>query len=138
MVKTKKDIKREWYIVDAKGQILGRLATKVASTLYGKGKKNFMPNIDMGDYVVLINAKDVKVTGRKMENKIYWRHTGYPGGIRKKTLKEILRTKPEEAVKKAVKGMLPKNKIAREAFKRLRVFAGESHNIKKEMKELKL
>lgn len=137
MDNTKKDIKREWYIIDAKGQVLGRLATKIAKIIYGKNKKNFMPNIDMGDYVVLVNAKDIKVTGRKMENKIYWRHTGYPGGIKKRTFKEVLQTHPEEVIKRAVKGMLPKNKIARESFRRLRVFGGENHNIKIDMKELK-
>ena len=89
-------VKRDWYLVDAKDKVLGRLATKVARVLYGKNKKTFMPNIDMGDYVVIINAKYIKITGKKIDNKVYYRHTGYPGGIKKQTLKELLDQKINE------------------------------------------
>jgi len=134
----KNQVKKEYYLVNAKDHILGRLATKIANVLYGKNKKNFMPNLDMGDYVVIINAKDIKVTGRKIDKKIYNRHTGYPGGLKSETLKEVLEKKPEEVIRRAVKGMLPKNKLAKEALKRLKIYKDENHKDSKEsLKELK-
>lgn len=138
MKKENRQIKRDWYIADAKDQILGRFASKIAGVLYGKSKENFMPNVDQGDYVVVINARDVKVTGRKKENKTYFRHTGYPGGLKKETLKELLEGRPEEVIKRAVRGMLKDNKIAKEALKRLRVYRGAEYlQIKESLKELK-
>lgn len=134
----KNNIKRDWYIIDAKGKVLGRLASKVAQVLYGKGKVNYMPNQDMGDFVIIINAKQVAVTGKKMDNKFYRRHTGYPGGLKEESLRKLLDRKPEEPIIKAIKGMLPKNKLAKEALKRLKVYAsGEYPKIKEELKELK-
>lgn len=129
--------KKDWYIVDAKGQILGRLASKISKVLYGKNKVNFMPNLDMGDYVVVINAKEVKVTGSKLDNKIYYRHTGYPGGIKSETLGKLKERSPEEIIFKAVRGMLPKNKLSRGALKRLRIYKDEEYPQNKDLKELK-
>ena len=132
-------VKRDWYLVDAKDKVLGRLATKVARVLYGKNKKTFMPNIDMGDYVVIINAKYIKITGKKIDNKVYYRHTGYPGGIKKQTLKELLDQNPEEVIRKAVKGMLPKNKLSKGVFKRLKVYKDENHkDTKNKLKALEI
>lgn len=127
------DIKREWHVVDLKGQRLGRIATQIASYLMGKGKAYFVRNLDCGDYVVVINAKDVTVTGRKEEQKKYYRHSGYPGGFRIETLKEKRERKPEDIIMHAVKGMLPQNKLRDKMLTRLRVFAGEEHPYKDKM-----
>lgn len=121
------EIKREWYLVDAKAEILGRLATQIAQLLMGKGKPTFSYHMDGGDYVVVINAKRVRLTGKKAKNKLYQHHTGYPGGIKEITFKELMVKKPTEAVKKAVWGMLPKNKLRKKRIGRLKIFAGEEH-----------
>ncbi|MCL6106800.1 MAG: 50S ribosomal protein L13 [Actinobacteria bacterium] len=120
-------IERKWYIVDAKEQRLGRLATRVADTLRGKNKPDYTPNIDTGDFVIVINADRIAVTGRKMENKIYYRHTGYPGGLKQRTLAEMMARKPEDVIRLAVKGMMPKNRLARAQMKKLKIFTGPEH-----------
>lgn len=124
---TPADINREWHLVDAKGKVLGRLATEVARRLRGKHKPQYTPHIDTGDYVVVINAKAVRVTGNKAANKIYYRHSGYPGGIKSTTFEKLIRAKPERVIEKAVKGMLPKGPLGREMFRKLRVYAGADH-----------
>lgn len=121
------DIKRQWYIVDAKDKVLGRVSTEIAHLLMGKSSPYFVRNLDCGNYVVVINAKDVKVTGNKEEQKNYYRHSGYPGGFRKETLKELRDRRPEEIITRAVKGMLPQNKLRDRMLKRLYVSAGEEH-----------
>ena len=120
-------IERKWYVVDAEGQTLGRLATAVASILRGKNKPTFTPFIDTGDYVIIVNASKIKVTGKKMDQKIYYNHSDYPGGMRETTLKEMMEKKPEEVVRMAVKGMLPKAALGREMIKKLHVYAGPEH-----------
>lgn len=121
-------IERKWYVVDARDQRLGRLATRIADTLRGKNKPEYTPNIDTGDFVVVVNAGRIAVTGRKLEKKIYYRHTGYPGGLRQRTLTEMLDRKPEEVIRLAVKGMMPKNRLGRAQLKKLKVFAGPEHD----------
>lgn len=123
----KPDIDRAWYIVDAKGQILGRLATKIAVKLRGKDKPIFAPHVDCGDYVIVINAKSIAVTGNKLEDKYYYTHSGYPSGLRKKPLKKMMEEKPEEVIKKAVQGMIPRNRLRKEVMAKLKVFAGSEH-----------
>lgn len=123
----KQDIDRKWYIVDAKGKRLGRLATEIAVKLRGKDKPQFAPHVDCGDYVVVINAKDIAVTGNKMEDKYYYRHSGYPGGLRKKPLKQLLEEDPEDVIIRAVRGMIPRNKLRKEVMMKLKVFAGSEH-----------
>lgn len=120
-------IEKSWYIVDAKGQRLGRLATRIADTLRGKNKPEYTPNIDTGDYVVVINAKEIETTGKKMEDKMYYRHSGYPGGLKERTLAEMLEKKPEEVIRLAVKGMMPKNRLANAQLKKLKIYAGADH-----------
>lgn len=122
-----KDIKREWHLVDVKEKILGRLATKVARLLIGKAKPYFVPYLDCGDFVVVINAKKVRVTGKKEEQKIYTRYSGYPGGLKKTVLKELREKSPEEIIRRAVSGMLPKNKLRKKRLKRLYIFADDKH-----------
>jgi large subunit ribosomal protein L13 len=126
VVKTS-EIEREWFVVDAAGQTLGRLASKVAGILRGKHKVTFSPHLDVGDYVVVINADKITVTGRKLDQKMYHRHTGYPGGIRSITLREQLVRHPTFAVKAAIKGMLPKNRLGRRILRKLKVYAGAEH-----------
>ena len=121
------DIQREWFVIDAKDQTLGRLATQVAVLLRGKHKPIFSPHMDVGDYVIVINADKIRVTGRKLDQKIYYRHSGYPGGLRQRTLREQLQRFPERVIEAAVRGMLPKNKLGRKMFKKLKVYAGEKH-----------
>lgn len=121
------DIQREWFVIDAKDQTLGRLATQVAVLLRGKHKPIFSPHMDVGDYVIVINADKIRVTGRKLDQKIYYRHSGYPGGLRQRTLREQLQRFPERVIEAAVRGMLPKNKLGRKMFKKLKVYAGEQH-----------
>ncbi|MCD6407038.1 50S ribosomal protein L13 [Candidatus Aerophobetes bacterium] len=123
----KEEIVRKWYLVDAKDKILGRLATKIARILSGKDKPIYTPHIDTGDFVIVVNARKVRVTGRKEEGKIYYHHSGYPGGLKKETLAELREKKPEEIIKRAVKGMLPKNRLGRKMLKRLKVYPDEDH-----------
>ena len=120
-------IERKWYVVDAEGMTLGRLASGVAAVLRGKNKPIFTPHIDTGDYVVIINADKIKVTGRKLEQKLYYSHSDYVGGFKSTTLKELLDKKPEKVVELAVKGMLPKGPLGRQMYKKLHVYAGAEH-----------
>lgn len=131
------DIKRSWHLIDAKDAILGRISTSIAELLMGKGKPYFVRNLDCGDYVVVINAKDVKVTGKKELKKQYTRYSGYPGGLRRETLKELRGRKPEEVIRHAVSGMLPKNRLHDRMLKRLYVFAGEEHPYQDKIKDKK-
>ncbi|MBI4035493.1 50S ribosomal protein L13 [Candidatus Daviesbacteria bacterium] len=121
-----KDIKREKHTIDAGGKVLGRLATEIAKILMGKNKPSFVPYLDAGDYVVVTNASQVKVTGKKMQDKVYTRHSGYPGGLKVETFDKVLLRKPESIIEHAVKGMLPHNKLGRQMIKKLKVFAGEA------------
>ncbi|WP_367670513.1 50S ribosomal protein L13 [Sodalis-like secondary symbiont of Drepanosiphum platanoidis] len=123
-----KDIIYSWYLIDAKNQILGRLATKIAKYLQGKHKPEYTPNIDTGDYLIIINAKKILLSGNKKNNKIYYHHTGYIGGIKSKKFKEILKKNPEKIIKKAVKKMLPKGPLGRKMYKKLKVYASYKHN----------
>ena len=121
------EIARNWYLVDAEGQTLGRLATRIADTLRGKGKPEYTPHVDTGDFVVVVNAERIQVTGNKLDQKRYYRHSGYPGGIRSRTLREQLDRRPTEVIRKAVKGMLPKNRLAAVQLRKLKVYAGSEH-----------
>ena len=121
------DIERSWYVVDAEGQTLGRLASQIAAVLRGKHKPIYSPSVDAGDFVVVINADKIKVTGRRMDQKMYYRHSGYPGGLREATLKKQLDRHPTRPVELAIKGMLPKNKLGRQMIKKLKVYAGPEH-----------
>ncbi len=121
------DVERKWYLVDAKDKTLGRLATQIAIILMGKHKPNYTPHVDCGDFVVVINADKVRLTGSKWDKKIYYWHTGYLGGIKSRTAKQMLEKKPEFLIYHAVKGMLPKNNLARRMLKKLKVYAGENH-----------
>ena len=120
-------IERKWYVVDAEGQTLGRLASEIAKVLRGKNKAIFTPHIDTGDYVIVINAEKIKVTGKKMDQKIYYRHSDYVGGMKETTLKEMLNKHPERVIEFAVKGMLPKGPLGRQMYKKLFVYAGADH-----------
>lgn len=122
------DIERKWYVVDATGYTLGRLASEVAKVLRGKNKPIFTPHMDCGDYVIVVNAEKIKVTGKKMDQKIYYNHSDYVGGMRETTLAEMLAKKPEKVVELAVKGMLPKGPLGRAMIKKLHVYAGPEHN----------
>jgi large subunit ribosomal protein L13 len=126
-VPKKEQIEKKWWLINAEGKVLGRLATEIAILLRGKRKPEFVDFLDSGDFVVVINAEKVKVTGKKMEQKKYYAHSGYPGGIREKSFMELLENKPEEIIKKAVWGMIPKNKLGRAAYKKLKVYRGSSH-----------
>ena len=121
-------IDRKWYVVDATGCTLGRLASEVAKVLRGKNKPIFTPHMDCGDYVIIVNADKIKVTGKKLDQKIYYRHSDYVGGMKETTLKELLAKKPEDVIKFAVKGMLPKGPLGRQMIKKLHVYAGPEHN----------
>ena len=123
----KGEVERSWYIIDADNKVLGRIATKIAAILRGKHKPVFTPHMDTGDFVVVINAKKVHLTGRKLANKIYYRHTGYPGGLKSMTAEEMLKKKPENIIKLAVQGMLPKNKLGRKQLTKLKVYSGSNH-----------
>lgn len=133
-----KDVKREWHLIDARNQILGRLATSVATTLIGKNKPNYVPYLDMGDYVVVINAGSVKVTGSKGAEKKYYRHSGYPGGLRTETFAELKEKNPERIVEHAIWGMMPKGKLGRQMIKKLHVFPGTRHPFAKQVGEKKI
>jgi large subunit ribosomal protein L13 len=122
-----KEVVQRWYIVDAEGQTLGRLATRVADALRGKRKPEFTPHVDTGDFVVVVNAEKVTVTGSKLEQKRYYRHSGYPGGLRSRTLAEQLERRPTEVIRRAVKGMLPRNRLSRRQITKLKIYAGPEH-----------
>ena len=121
------EVERKWYVVDAEGKTLGRLASEVASILRGKNKPIYTPHVDCGDYVIVINAEKIEVTGKKRKEKIYKRHTGYPGGLRETNFEKLQAKKPEEIIRHAVKGMLPDGKLGRQMFKKLHVYAGAQH-----------
>jgi len=121
------EIARDWYVVDAEGQTLGRLATRLADVLRGKGKAQYTPHVDTGDFVVVVNAEKIAVTGNKLDDKMYYRHSGYPGGLKERTLREQLSRRPEEVLRKAVKGMLPRNRLARQQLTKLKIYAGPEH-----------
>lgn len=121
------EVERKWVIVDAQGQTLGRLASRIATILRGKHKPGYSPSVDCGDYVIVINAEKIHVTGRRMDQKMYYRHSGYPGGLTEINLRDQLAKFPTRPVEAAVKGMLPKNKLGRKMFKKLKVYAGEEH-----------
>ncbi len=136
----KETVERKWYVIDAKDVPLGRVASKAAHILRGKHKATFTPHIDCGDYIIIINAEKVKLTGNKLEDKKYYSHSGYPGGLRERTAKEMVEKYPVEMVEKAVKGMLPKNRLGRQMYKKLFVYAGDTHPHmaqKPEMMEIK-
>jgi large subunit ribosomal protein L13 len=126
-VATPETRQRDWYVVDAEGKTLGRLATQIADTLRGKRKPEYTPHVDTGDFVVVVNAEKVRVTGDKRNAKLYHRHSGYPGGLRTRTLGEMLERRPEEVIRLAVRGMLPRNRLARQQLRKLKVYAGPDH-----------
>ena len=121
------EIQRDWYVVDAEGKTLGRLATEIADTLRGKRKPEYTPHVDTGDFVVVVNAEKVRVTGDKRAAKRYYRHSGYPGGMRSRTLGEMLERRPEQVIRLAVRGMLPRNRLGRKQLTKLKVYAGPDH-----------
>ncbi|MDQ3876658.1 MAG: 50S ribosomal protein L13 [Actinomycetota bacterium] len=121
------ELDRRWYVVDAEGQTLGRLATQIADTLRGKRKPRYTPHVDTGDFVVVVNADKIAVTGKKLDDKVYYRHSGYPGGLKQRTLREELERRPTEVLRRAVKGMLPRNRLARAQLRKLKVYAGPDH-----------
>jgi large subunit ribosomal protein L13 len=126
-VATPQDRERNWLLVDAEGQTLGRLATQIADALRGKRKPVYTPHVDTGDFVVVVNAEKISVTGDKLHEKMYYRHSGYPGGLKSRTLNDMLERRPEEVIRLAVKGMLPKNRLARKQLTKLKVYAGPDH-----------
>ena len=121
------EVTRKWHVVDAKGEVLGRLATHVASILRGKHKPIFTPHVDTGDHVIVVNAQDIRLTGKKLKNKIYHHHTGYPGGLKSISAEHLLQKKPTEVVSKAIRGMLPKTTLGKHMAKKLRVYPGPDH-----------
>jgi large subunit ribosomal protein L13 len=121
------EITREWFLVDAEGKTLGRLATQIADTLRGKRKPEYTPHVDTGDFVVVVNAEKIAVTGNKLDQKRYYRHSGYPGGLRSRTLRDQLERRPTEVLRVAVRGMLPKNRLARQQLTKLKIYAGPEH-----------
>ena len=126
-VATPADRERNWLVVDAAGKTLGRLATQIADLLRGKGKPEYTPHVDTGDFVVVINAEKIAVTGNKLADKRYYRHSGYPGGLRSRTLGDMLERRPEEVIRRAVRGMMPRNRLARKQLTKLKVYAGPDH-----------
>ena len=124
----KEEVQRNWFVVDATDRVLGRVATKIADKIRGKDKPTFTPHTDGGDYVIVINAEKIKVTGSKFNNKIYYRHSLYPGGLKSQTFKELIEKNPERVIEEAVKGMLPKNKLGKSIIKKLKVFQGPNHD----------
>lgn len=121
------DVQHRWYVVDAEGQTLGRLSTRIADTLRGKRKPGYTPHVDTGDFVVVVNAEKIAVTGKKLEQKMYYRHSGYPGGLKVRTLARQLELHPTEVIRLSVRGMLPKNRLARKQLLKLKVYAGPTH-----------
>lgn len=126
-ITTPKDIERQWYVVDAQGQTLGRLASRITPYLNGKNKPIYAPNLDVGDFVIIVNCEKIHVTGKRLDQKLYWRHTGFPGGIKNVSLRELLNKHPERAIKFAIRGMLPKGPLGRQMLKKLKVYAGPEH-----------
>ncbi|MDY0383251.1 MAG: 50S ribosomal protein L13 [Geobacter sp.] len=126
-VAKKEQVTHQWFVVDAENVVLGRLATQIANVLRGKHKPIFTPSVDTGDFVIVLNADKIALTGNKLAGKVYYRHTGFPGGLKEATAGEMLAKKPEEVIRKAVKGMLPKNKLARHMLKKLKVYTGSAH-----------
>jgi large subunit ribosomal protein L13 len=122
-----REVERKWRLIDAERQNLGRLATEIARLLRGKDKPQYTPHVDMGDFVVVVNAEKVAVTGRKAEQKVYYRHSGYPGGLKETSYKEMLERKPTEILRRAVKGMMPKTRLGRQQLKKLKIYAGPEH-----------
>jgi large subunit ribosomal protein L13 len=123
----KAEVKRSWFVVDLEGKVLGRAAAEIARVLRGKHKAIYTPSVDTGDFVVVLNADKVKLTGNKLAAKMYYRHSGYPGGLRSTSAAKMLETKPEELIRKAVKGMLPRNKLGRDMFRKMKVYCGAAH-----------
>jgi len=123
----KEEVKREWYIVDAKDKILGRLASKLAYILQGKHRPDYTPHVDQADFIVVVNAEKIKLTGKKLDQKVYWRHSGYMGGLKLETARKLLERKPEQLIYLAVKRMLPRNRIRKKLLKKLKVYAGPNH-----------
>jgi large subunit ribosomal protein L13 len=121
------EVERKWYVVDAEGQTLGRLATEIAHILRGKNKPQYTPHVDVGDFVVVVNAEKVVVTGKKAEQKVYRRHSGYPGGMKETSYERMLERRPTEILRKAVYGMMPKTRLARQQFRKLKIYAGSEH-----------
>ena len=121
------EVERKWYVVDAGGQTLGRLATEIARILRGKNKPQYTPHVDTGDFVVVVNAEKVVVTGRKAEQKVYRRHSGYPGGLKETSYEQMMERRPTEILRRAVKGMMPKNRLARQQLRKLKIYAGPEH-----------
>ena len=121
------EVERRWYVVDAEGQTLGRLATEIAQILRGKNKPQYTPHVDVGDFVVVINADRVVVTGKKAEQKVYRRHSGYPGGMKETSYERMMERKPTEILRRAVKGMMPRTRLARQQFRKLKIYAGPEH-----------
>jgi len=121
------EVERRWYVVDAEGQTLGRLATEIARLLRGKNKPQYTPHVDTGDFVVVVNAEKVVVTGKKAEQKVYRRHSGYPGGLKETSYEQMMERRPTEILRKAVKGMMPKNRLARQQLRKLKIYAGPEH-----------
>jgi large subunit ribosomal protein L13 len=121
-------VRRDWYLVDATGKTLGRLASEIARRLRGKHKAEYTPHVDTGDYIVVVNAGKISVTGNKLKDKMYYRHTGYLGNLKSESLEQLLQNKPERAIQRAVKGMLPKNPLGRAMFRKLKVYAGPGHS----------
>lgn len=131
----KKDVKRGWHLIDVKGEVLGRMATRIVKLLIGKQKVNYSNHMDMGDYVIVINASKVKLTGRKTKQKVYRKHSGYPGGFKEIKYSKMATEQPERVIELAVKRMLPDNRLRRDRMTRLRVFAGENHPFKDKLKD---
>ncbi len=132
----KGEVERKWYVVDAKDAVLGRLATKIATYLRGKNKPVFTPNVDTGDFIIVINADKIRLTGRKLDNKVYYHHTGYIGGIKAQTAKSMMEKTPQKIIEKAVWGMLPKNTLGKQMLKKLKVYKGAEHPHKAQAPEI--
>lgn len=133
----KEDVKRNWHLVDAKGKVLGRMASGIAKDLMGKKRVDYSPHTDMGDYVVVVNAEKVDLTGRKKEQKVYYKHSNYPGGLKTTKIKKLLEENPGEVVRRAVYGMLPKNRLQAKRLKRLKIFEGDKHLYEDKFKTIK-
>jgi large subunit ribosomal protein L13 len=125
-VAKKEDVTRDWYLVDVDSKVLGRVATQIANVLRGKNKPTFTPSVDTGDFVIVVNAEKIALTGKKMSDKVYYSHSGYVGGLKEITAGKLIEKKPEDLLKKAVKGMLPKNKLARHMLKKLKIYSGDA------------
>jgi large subunit ribosomal protein L13 len=126
-VAKKEEVTRDWYLVDAENQVLGRIATQIANILRGKNKPTYTPSVDTGDFIIVVNAEKIALTGKKLSDKVYYSHSGYPGGIKSITAGKLLDKKPEDLIRIAVKGMLPKNKLARHMLNKLKIYTGSAH-----------